>query len=209
MGILSSLTQVGARLLSWVGTNPITSRATAIIAGQILCRGAEALGGRIFALTGGRVSINRAIPQSIREVCRDIGLFVERHFFTPITDRLERIDEAHPRFERRGYRTTEVTRSLLLAPLVEETLVRGPTIAAFQLADACIDHPLARTAVKVGVTFASATLFTYMHEEKPQPRRAASLFSSGIISVLLSTRFGLGTSIIDHFFYNLLALRGR
>ena len=192
------LMQMGTQLHDWLEENPTAYKTTAMIAGQLLCKGAEVIGKQAYSLTGGRASLNQVVPESVRNACRHVGSLMEKYCFYPITDRVMQLDARHPNFQYRGYVYAETVRAALIAPIVEEILTRLPTIAAFELIDALIGDSMLGTVAKVGVTFASATLFTYMHHANPQPGRAASLFSSGVMSVFLSNKFSLATSMIDH-----------
>lgn len=163
------------------------------------------LGDTTSRVTKEYVQLNNFVPQSIRKFLRGFGEVIVRAN--------NRIDS---RISKKLRVNKEFIGTIITGPIFEELVFRLPLLlASWQISDMTSEFFCLPILEGVAITGAQATMavlailssvaFTYAHDDKPSPDRAAGVFGVGLtLSYLtLSSDKGLINAIGAHMIHNL------
>jgi hypothetical protein len=172
------------------------------------------------------VQLNNFVPESMRKLFRAFGLAIGR-----INDGVDiRISEKlRPRKEFETYRehnegfknVKNFIGTVITGPIFEELVFRVPLVLASWTIDkiaqeffhlpvlkGVFDGITGELATKGFLATVSSVIFTYVHDDKPAPHRAAGVFGVGLtLSYLaMSSDKGLIYAIVAHMLHNFISL---
>lgn len=206
----SSLCQAVPSLLANSLSKATAMAAASAIGQKALYMAGEWVGKKIYALTGGRVTLSTIIPETIKAPCRELGDFLLRRVIAPINDHVPSVEIVTRHIPSSAYFPVFLT--TVVCPVVEEAVYRLPLTLLFSQIDNVESFvpglSSAGTAIKLASSIFSAIAFTYGHERSSgvcphNPGRAAGLFASGIGYAIVATQLDVQTAIFAHSVYNL------